>query len=84
MDEALTELAIAGDGASDLGSRLTAREREVLVALAGGATNRRIALQLGISQRTVDRHVSGVYARLGVHSRAEAAAWAARHAMLIG
>lgn len=58
---------------------LTTREREVLALLAGGDTNRVIGERLGISERTVDRHVSNVFDKLGVTSRAEAAALAVRH-----
>lgn len=58
---------------------LTPREREVLRALTSGATNRVIADELGISERTVDRHVSNIYDKLGVASRSEATAYALRH-----
>lgn len=58
---------------------LTPREREVLAGLATGDTNRVIGERLGISDRTVDRHVSNVFDKLGVTSRAEAVALAVRH-----
>jgi DNA-binding CsgD family transcriptional regulator/tetratricopeptide (TPR) repeat protein len=51
---------------------LTAREREVLALLCAGATNRRIARELVISERTVGVHVSHVLAKLSAHNRAEA------------
>lgn len=53
---------------------LTQRELEVLRLLAAGSTNPAIAGALGISRRTVDRHVSNVFDKLGVSSRAAATA----------
>jgi DNA-binding NarL/FixJ family response regulator len=58
---------------------LSAREAEVLGRLAAGLTNREIASELGISERTVDRHVSNLYTKLDVSSRAAATAWAVAH-----
>jgi DNA-binding CsgD family transcriptional regulator len=55
-------------------SRLTAREREVLDLLADGASNRRIAAGLFISEKTASVHVSRILAKLGVSTRLEAAA----------
>jgi DNA-binding CsgD family transcriptional regulator len=55
---------------------LTTREVEVLRLVAAGKTNRAIALELVLSERTVDRHVSNILAKLGVSSRAAATAWA--------
>jgi DNA-binding CsgD family transcriptional regulator len=53
---------------------LSVREVEVLRLLAGGLTNRTIAGELGISERTVDRHVSNVFTKLDVSSRSAATA----------
>jgi ATP/maltotriose-dependent transcriptional regulator MalT len=61
---------------------LSAREVEVLGRLAHGATNREIATALGISERTVDRHVSNIYAKLDVSSRAAATAFALEHRLV--
>ena len=55
---------------------LSPRELEVLKLLATGATNRAIAEQLVLSERTVDRHVSNIFGKLGVTSRAAATAYA--------
>jgi ATP/maltotriose-dependent transcriptional regulator MalT len=60
-------------GSDDL---LSPRELEVLKLLATGATNRAIAEQLVLSERTVDRHVSNIFGKLGVSSRAAATAYA--------
>lgn len=56
---------------------LSGREREVLALLAEGLTNHELAARLFISERTVNRHVSSVFAKLGVSSRAAAARIAA-------
>jgi len=55
---------------------LSPRELEVLRLLATGRTNRAIADQLVLSERTVDRHVSNIFAKLGVSSRSAATAYA--------
>ena len=57
-------------------SRLTPREREVLDLLATGATNKTIAADLFISEKTVSVHVSNLLSKLGVTNRGEAAALA--------
>src|SRR6185295_16026635 len=57
---------------------LTPREREVLVLVADGRTNRQIAGELFISEKTASVHVSNILAKLGVGNRAEAAAVAHR------
>ena len=61
---------------------LTARELEVLRLVAGGATNKAIAAELVLSERTVDRHVSNILAKLRVGSRAGATAYAYEHHLL--
>jgi len=60
---------------SELG--LTTREGEVLAWLSKGKTNRDIAQILGLSPRTVDKHLEQIYAKLGVENRTAAAAIAA-------
>jgi DNA-binding NarL/FixJ family response regulator len=59
----------------DATNPLTARELEVLDQLGSGATNRQIAAQLVVSEHTVARHVSNIFAKLGVSSRTAAAAY---------
>jgi DNA-binding CsgD family transcriptional regulator len=61
---------------------LSPRELEVLRLLASGETNRAIAGVLVLSERTVDRHVSNIYAKLGVSSRAAATARAYEHKLV--
>jgi len=61
---------------------LTARERDVLSLLVQGRTNRQIASQLYISEKTVSVHVSNILAKLNVRSRTEAAALANRDGLL--
>jgi len=58
---------------------LTSREREVLHLLALGLSNDEIAGRLVISRRTVQNHVSNIYGKLGLASRAEAVLYAIRH-----
>ncbi|HWD83223.1 MAG TPA: response regulator transcription factor, partial [Kribbella sp.] len=73
---ALDQLARPFDGTG-----LTPREVEVLCLLATGATNRAIADQLFLSERTVARHVSNIFAKLRVPSRAAATAYAYDHGL---
>lgn len=56
---------------------LTARERDVLAAVARGLSNRSIADELGITERTARTHVSNILAKLGLASRTQAALLAA-------
>jgi NarL family two-component system response regulator LiaR len=55
---------------------LSVRERDVLALMADGMSNARIALQLGIAEKTVKTHVSNVLAKLGVADRTQAAVYA--------
>jgi DNA-binding NarL/FixJ family response regulator len=52
---------------------LSAREREVLAALADGLTNHELAERLFISERTANRHLSNIFTKLGVRNRTAAA-----------
>ena len=58
---------------------LTQRELQVLRLVAGGATNKAIGVELVLSERTIDRHVTNIFAKLRVSSRAAATAWAYEH-----
>ena len=61
---------------------LTPRELQVLRFVAAGKTNRAIAAELVLSERTVDRHVSNILMKLGVSSRAGATAYAYEHELV--
>jgi DNA-binding CsgD family transcriptional regulator len=61
---------------------LTAREVEVVRLVAAGKTNRAIASELYLSEKTVARHLSNVFGKLGLASRAAATAYAYEHALV--
>ena len=63
---------------------LTSREVEVLARIAAGASNRDVAKQLFISDKTVGRHLANIFVKLGVSSRTAAAAWAHDNGVLPG
>jgi DNA-binding NarL/FixJ family response regulator len=75
--EALTREPAAGAAGG-----LTARELQVLRLVAAGQTNRSIAADLFLSERTVERHVSNILTKLGVSSRAAATAYAYQHQLI--
>jgi DNA-binding NarL/FixJ family response regulator len=58
------------------------RELQVLRLVAAGRTNKAIAAELVLSERTVDRHVSNIFTKLGVSSRAAATAYAYEHRLV--
>ena len=83
--EALIDPAVAARLVDALGDErpaehgdLTPREQEVLDLVGRGYANKRIALELGIAEKTVKTHVSHVLAKLGVSDRTQAALYAAR------
>ena len=61
---------------------LSAREIQVLRLVAAGKTNRQIASELFISERTVERHLSNIFNKLDLPSRAAATAYAYEHQLL--
>ena len=61
---------------------LTQREVQVLRLLAAGRSNRAIAAELVLSEKTVARHVSNIFTKLGLSSRAAATAYAYEHALV--
>jgi DNA-binding CsgD family transcriptional regulator/tetratricopeptide (TPR) repeat protein len=61
---------------------LTARELEITVLVARGLTNRQIAQELSISERTAANHIGRIFKKLGLHSRAQIATWATQRRLL--
>jgi DNA-binding CsgD family transcriptional regulator len=78
LDLVLLRETCVGQRAAPPAAPLTPREREVLQHLSQGNTDRQIAAALGISTRTVHKHVEHLLAKLRVGSRTAAAAWALR------
>lgn len=75
----LARVTTAGPAKATFG--LTPRELEVLKLVATGRTNRAISQELFLSEKTVDRHLSNIFAKLDVPSRAAATAFAFRHGL---
>jgi DNA-binding CsgD family transcriptional regulator len=71
--------ALSGKADAKPADGLTARELEVLRLVATGKTNRSIAADLFLSEKTVARHVSNIFTKLGLSSRAAATAYAYEH-----
>jgi DNA-binding NarL/FixJ family response regulator len=61
---------------------LSRRESQVLTLVAAGKTNRAIATELIISEKTVARHVSNIFTKLGLSSRSEATGYAYKHGLV--
>lgn len=68
-------------GAQDGIEHLTRREREVLELIALGYSNKRIARELGVAEKTVKTHVGHLLAKLGVSDRTQAALFAVQHGL---
>jgi DNA-binding NarL/FixJ family response regulator len=78
----LEEMSSERPTADEATAALTPREREVLILIAGGRSNKRIALELGVAEKTVKTHVGHVLGKLGVSDRTQAALWAVRHGLV--
>jgi DNA-binding CsgD family transcriptional regulator len=74
--------SLISSGTSRDAHGLSPRELQVLRLVAAGETNKAIAAELVLSERTVDRHVSNIYTKLGVSSRAAATAYAYEHGLV--
>ena len=74
--------AIAQPPGAPAPERLTAREQEVLALIARGFSNKRIALELGIAEKTVKNHVGRVLTKLGVTDRTQAAVLAVQEGLV--
>jgi DNA-binding NarL/FixJ family response regulator len=60
-------------------SLLTSKQREVLALVAAGQSNRLVAKQLGVTEKTVKAHLTQIYAAIGVTDRVQATLWARDH-----
>jgi NarL family two-component system response regulator LiaR len=69
---------VASSGGRQVPDSLTQREREVVALIARGLSNKRIALELGISEKTVKTHVSSILGKLGLTDRTQVALYAVR------
>lgn len=88
LHPAVTARVLRGDGLrparpSEALARLTEREREILAALGGGASNAEIARTLGISEATVKTHLSrGIFPKIGAETRTQAVVFAYDHGLV--
>jgi len=73
---------LSGSGTPTLPAGLTEREVEVLQLVAAGKTNNEIAADLYLSAKTVSRHLSNIFTKIGVTSRASATAFAFEHGLV--
>ena len=70
--------AIADPTARDV----TPREMQVLRLIAAGKSNKEIAAELGVSVRTIERHITNVYRKIGARGKADATTWVARQRLV--
>lgn len=71
--------ATLGHQEADPTERLTPSERRVLELIGDGLSNREIGEELGVAEKTVKNHVTGMLAKMGLQRRTQAAAWVAGH-----
>jgi len=74
--------AMMPDGSSPITGGLTPRELQVLRLVAAGKTNKAIAAELFLSEKTVERHMSSIFTKLDLSSRAGATAYAYEHQLI--
>jgi DNA-binding NarL/FixJ family response regulator len=82
VTKGVLEKLVAGNDKPESDDELTPREREVLVLIAEGATNKEIASKLVVSENTARNHVSHILGKLGFNRRSEAAAYAVRKGLV--
>jgi DNA-binding NarL/FixJ family response regulator len=70
------QLGVSRDVPASGPGGLTTRELDILSRIAGGATNRQVADEASLSEKTVRRHLSNIFTKLDVSSRTGAVAWA--------
>jgi pimeloyl-ACP methyl ester carboxylesterase/DNA-binding CsgD family transcriptional regulator len=84
IDRFIAALALSEappDSAMLSSAQLTPRESEILRLIARGCSNQQIADELVLSVRTVERHITNLYAKIGAHGKAEATVYALRHGL---
>jgi len=79
---AAPDLAALAPGSRETPAGLSPRELEVLRLVAAGKTNKTIARELCLSEKTIDRHVSNIFVKTNVASRAAATAFAYQHGLM--
>jgi pimeloyl-ACP methyl ester carboxylesterase/DNA-binding CsgD family transcriptional regulator len=79
VDESSVEQPLDGVNSSYPDHHLTRREVEVLRLIAAGGTNSRISRELVLSERTVARHITNIYRKIGARGKADATGYAIRH-----
>lgn len=86
LDPAVTERVLerirriaTGESETDEMSQLTSQERKILLLVAEGMTNKEIATEIFLSDKTVKNYVSSILAKLNLERRAQAAAFVAKH-----
>ncbi|HLB23334.1 MAG TPA: response regulator transcription factor [Dehalococcoidia bacterium] len=82
VTKGVLEKLVAGKDKPAPDDELTPREREVLILIAEGATNKEIAQKLVVSENTARNHVSHILGKLGFNRRSEAAAYAVKKGLL--
>ena len=78
----LARLVSAEGAAPNRSYGLTKRELQVLQVVAAGDTNKAIAAQLFLSERTIERHLSNIFTKLDLSTRAAATAWSYEHGLM--
>ncbi len=78
MTDRLFQRLRSGSSEDPLLGQLTSQERIIVEHIAGGLTNKQIADEMFLAEKTVKNYVSNVLAKLGMSQRTEAAVWAAR------